>query len=119
MTFAPQPKPRPKALEKADRVKATAKTDSSENATVRRRSRGRCEVRQVITGCGPFQCAHTATEIHHLLGGRGRRNIGRSLLAAHKLHVCRACHGDITRHVLQASGADRDRAASVVYIRRT
>lgn len=90
------PKPRPRLLEqravKADRDKV----DRQERQKCRQRSGGRCEVKELGFG----RCPHRATENHHLVGGIGRRNRGRSILSQHRLDVCADCHREITGHVL-------------------
>lgn len=100
-------KPRPAALEKADRRKALVKRDLSENAKVRERSQGRCEVEVLYRGGGAVECARCerrAVHVHHLIGGMGKRGIGRSALAKHKVHACERCHSDIHGHVLVRQG---------------
>jgi hypothetical protein len=93
------PKGRPRRLDRQDRQQAVDKLDRAENAKVKQRSGGYCEVQT------PFEfvqlCGRKASEVHHLLGGIGRRNVGRSILAECKLHVCTRCHGDISGHVLK------------------
>ncbi|HAM41673.1 MAG TPA: hypothetical protein DCP69_10140 [Candidatus Omnitrophica bacterium] len=119
-------KPRPRALERADKAKELAKLDRAENAKVKARSGGRCEVNEAMydvtfrgkTFTLPVLCGRRANDIHHLKGGNGRRNRGESIKAAWKLHVCRRCHELITRHVLVPVDPQAD-AASIVYRRRT
>jgi len=108
-------KPRPWALVKADLAKARAKLNKAENAKVRKRSGGRCEVE--ITLAGPWRCTSRAAEIHHVKGGVGRRGIGESALAKYKLHCCTRCHRDITNRVLVPVDPRTD-AAHIVYERR-
>ena len=91
----------PKTGKRIRTKKATwAAVDKAENATVPERSGGRCEVqvdlRCTAGGSGIFRCTRTATQIHHMIGGRGRRGIGESALAERKQHVCDACHLGIT-----------------------
>lgn len=101
----PQPKPRPKLLDKRAIVKELAVLDRKQRARCRARSGGRCEV-WWSDYLGPLavsfagRCANHATENHHLLGGIGRRNRGDSLKAEHRLDVCHDCHAEITGHVL-------------------
>lgn len=93
-------KPRPRALDKADRQKRVVSTDKAEDKLVKARSKGQCEV--FVVGRG--RCPKKATSIHHLLSGWGRRARGRSALAEHKQHVCDGPGGHhplITGHVLR------------------
>lgn len=113
-----QPKP-PKGTASADREQrrtALAKVERVENAKVKARSGGRCEVvvadRRTGWGGGicVYPCVNTATQVHHMIGGRGRRGVGISALAEHKQDVCDQCHLDITgdiggkRLILQEAG---------------
>lgn len=59
---------------------------------VKSRSKGRCEVRLKDGD----RCMRTATQIHHLIYGRGKRGVGPSLLSEHQQHVCQICHLWIT-----------------------
>lgn len=121
-------KPRPRALEREDKAKALAKLDKVENAKVRKRSGGKCEVMITrISGYSffsdaplwkPVRCYRRASDIHHLKGGSGRRNRGESIKAIWKLHVCRRCHADIHAHVLVPVDPQAA-AATIVYQRRT
>ena len=63
--------------------------DERHSATVRQRSGGRCELPH---------CERAATEVHHFLGGRGRRGIGESALVRNKVHLCLMCHRAVTEH---------------------
>ena len=100
------PKPRPRALEKADRRKAIEARDERESAKVKARSGGICEVVEVSKG-GPWHCFARARHVHHLMGGIGVRAIGDSALAANKVHCCPSCHSDIHSHVLVPLGGVR------------
>lgn len=75
--------------------------DRRESAKVRRRSEGRCEVVVFSENpCAPdLRCRRLATQVHHMIGGRGKRGIGLSALAEHKQHVCDTCHRHITGDV--------------------
>ena len=74
--------------------------DKSESAKVRERSEGRCEIRcRSEGGRFTFRCTHYATQVHHMIGGNGKRGRGISALAEHKQHVCNSCHDDITGRV--------------------
>ena len=77
------PKPVPQVLERQERRARQQALERKENATVRQRSDGRCEV--VL---GEQRCRKRGREIHHLLGGHGRRGCGESVLATHKVHAC-------------------------------
>ena len=123
------PKPRPRALEKQDRAKRKQSVEDRENARVKARSKGQCEVREQFTSRGfaeptissTRRCVRRASETHHLLGGSGRRGVGESAKAENKLHVCsgpNSCHDWITRRVLQVHWLDvNDRAGSHYAIR--
>ena len=77
------PKPLPQMLEREERRARYQTLERLENATVRRRSGGRCEV--VLGG---DRCRKAGREMHHLLGGHGRGGRGESVLATHKVHAC-------------------------------
>lgn len=122
------PKPRPRLLITRETAATQRAKDVKERAKCRTRSGGQCEVIVRITwldvwvGSPPFarwaidRCPRRASENHHLIGGIGRRNRGRSLLAAHRLDVCTTCHREITEHVLKPlSGANRYNAATVMF----
>ena len=94
------PKPRPAALERRDRRRDRVSKDEAESRKVRARSKGRCEI--VVLGEG--QCERRANQIHHMLGGWGRRARGTSILAERKQNTCGVCHPLITGHVLQRIG---------------
>ena len=122
------PKPRPRALEKADAKRALALIDKAERLTCKQRSGGRCEVQIVdsVRAAGRkdgkefYRCTRFASENHHLLAGSGRRNSGKSILSRHRLYCCSICHKDITNHVLRPIGlqAEREWAETVRYERR-
>ena len=77
------PKPYPQVFERQARRACQQARERTENATVRQRSGGRCEV--VL---GETRCRKRGHEVHHLLGGHGRRGRGDSVLATHKVHAC-------------------------------
>lgn len=112
-------KPRPRALLKQDRVKAKQSIEVRENAIVKKRSKGQCEVRErYADSIVPYRCMRQARHVHHLLGGSGKRGIGDSALAHNKLHVCEADHDLIHQHILQPHWTDvNDRAGTVYYVR--
>lgn len=110
-------KPRVRALEKLDRAKRKQSIEDRENAKVKARSLGQCEMREVVVS-DVFRCRKNAYEIHHLLGGSGKRGVRESALAINKLHVCSFDHQLITEHILQPSCADlNDRAGTTTYVR--
>lgn len=101
------PKPRPAKLDKADRKSARDAKDKAENAKVKARSGGRCEVMEVCFGLPMSkQCQRRGNQTHHMIGGWGKRARGISILAEHKQWVCQRCHDDIGGHVLQRIGGD-------------
>lgn len=123
MTGLAFPKPRPHLLEKRER-KAKLKTqDAAERKKCHLRSGGRCEVIEVRftpeqSAIYSKRCARRASQNHHLLGGVGRRNVGDSILARHRLDTCDLCHLEIEHAVLIP--VDRDKsvdAATVKYER--
>ena len=77
------PKPVPQFLEREARRACQQAREHRENALVRTRSGGRCEI--VLDGT---RCRKPGREVHHLLGGNGRRGRGASALATHKVHTC-------------------------------
>ncbi len=117
------PKSRPRALEKADRVKRKKSVDDAETAKVKARSGGQCEMREAVLNAKAFalvgkRCVRRASETHHLLGGTGRRGVKESALAKNKLHLCGICHDLVTRHILQGSWRDvNDRAGTISFVR--
>lgn len=130
MTELAFPKPRPRALLKEDRRKVKETIEQRENKKVKARSKGQCEVVEVFhlrvlkddtvvaENTATHRCLRQAREIHHLLGGTGRRGVRESALAQNKLHVCSADHELITRHILQGSWTDvNDRAGTVTFVR--
>lgn len=71
--------------------------DKAENAKVPERSGGKCEVVVVdYFDRVSSECWRAATQIHHMISGRGKRGRGLSALAEHKQHLCEECHLDIT-----------------------
>ena len=94
------PKPRPAALERQDRRKKIRTADLSENAKVKARSRGYCELMTSAT----WRCNKRASHVHHRLSGIGVRGIGASAKAENKLHLCNSCHSDIHAHILVPDG---------------
>lgn len=120
--FNPQPKPRPRALEKKDRAKRKQSIEDRENAKVKARSGGQCEVKEATHGSNEsiwtHRCRKQARHIHHLLSGMGRRGVRESALAQNKLHVCSEDHELIHRHVLLGTWSDvNDRAGTLTFVR--
>jgi hypothetical protein len=112
------PKPSPRLLDKRERERNENVIDRVERHKCRSRSGGRCEVVEVSDrGYVEPRCLRRATQNHHLLGGIGRRNRGESILAPHRLDVCRECHEEITGHVLKPIGEGRENAATVRFER--
>ena len=119
-------KPRPKLLEKRQAKADLAKIDRDENTKVKARSGGRCEVLVVLASAtwqaarkdAMGRCPLRASHVHHLISGIGRRNVGKSITADAKLHVCERCHSEIHGHVLKPVNAtEREAAATVKYER--
>lgn len=121
-----QPKKRPHLLDKREAKANTDRLDRQERATCRERSGGVCEVLTYYyegrrRSLYAYRCSRPASENHHLIGGIGRRNRGRSILAAHRLDVCQRCHAEISGKVLVpcVTQAKAECAATVRYERRT
>lgn len=116
----PQPKPAPKLLAKRKAKASVETTDRTERQKCHARSGGQCEVYEtspVMRGVA-MRCERRARQNHHLIGGIGRRNRGRSILAAHRLDTCDRCHEDITGNVLvPVDGTKKEHAATVRYER--
>lgn len=121
------PKPRPKLLDKREKQAGLRSKDDIQKARVRKRSGGQCEVQEqhFYPMSNPEQrpqyrrCPRrSAPGNHHLIGGSGRRNKNRSILAEHRLAVCDRCHDEITNHVLvPVDGTKKEDAATVRYER--
>ena len=112
------PKGQTKADAKATRDKLRQKIDRAENAKVKARSGGRCEVMVVSEkatvgpwtfGGGGMCQRRSVPGVHHMIGGWGKRARGKSLLADHKQDVCQQCHDLITSHRLRRVGGDEPR----------
>ena len=116
------PKPRPRLLEKREKKAAREAQDRAERKLCHLRSGGRCEV--VFVTHKPEQsaiitkrCNRAARHNHHLLGGVGRRNVGDSLKASHRLDVCPDHHREIEDGILEPYVLDEaQEAATVKYI---
>jgi hypothetical protein len=91
------PKPTPHILAKRATRAAQNAEDRRQRKLCHLRSGSRCEV--IIAHFRPERssltyerCRKRATQNHHLIGGRGRRNVGQSILAQHRLDTCSECH---------------------------
>jgi len=117
-------KGKPFVVEKREKKSAVDAKDRAEREKCHIRSAGRCEVQEVIPK--PEQslivtkrCKRKVVHNHHLISGSGKRNVGPSILAEHRLDTCQRCHQDIEAGLLVP--ADRDKAqdaATVTYERR-
>jgi hypothetical protein len=115
--LVPQPKARPHLLVKREAAGKVKTKDQAERDKCHVRSGRRCEVLEIIGG-RVFRCGKPVSENHHLIGGSGRRNKGKSILAAHRLDTCDRCHSDITGKVLRPiDGTKKECAATVRYSR--
>jgi hypothetical protein len=120
VTFQSFPKPRPRRLEKQDRDAARTAIDRRERAKCRARSEGQCEVIEIEPHEWSERCSRRATQNHHLISGIGKRNVGRSILAEHRIAICDECHQDISDRVLvPSSWVGREDVATVRYRRRS
>ena len=103
-----QPKPAPGTAQREKRQRRARLTaqDRAENAKVKARSGGRCEMLFAPDGRhhDDPQCNFRAAHIHHLIGGIGRRGRAESSKAIRKVHLCMECHADIHAHVLVRVG---------------
>lgn len=77
------PKPFPQVFERQARRACQQARERLENTRVEERSGGHAQV--VLDG---RRCRKAGREVHHLLGGHGRRGRGDSVLATHKVHAC-------------------------------
>lgn len=87
--------PLPKVTRRVTRKQERLAADRKGSQEARKRSEGRCEVVFMLS-IGPRRCFADATQVHHMIGGRGKRGYGISALAEHKQHVCDGCHKDLT-----------------------
>lgn len=116
-------KPKPRLLEKRARKAAIETEDKKQRKFCRLRSGGRCEVIEVrfrpeASAIFSKRCARRASQNHHLLGGVGRRNVGESILAKHRLDTCDLCHTEIEHAVLIPVDQDKAKAAATVRYER-
>jgi hypothetical protein len=114
-------KPKPRLLERRAKQAAREAVDRVERAHCRARSGGQCEVIIVRDACdypAPCRCPRRASQNHHLIGGSGRRNTGKSIRFEYRLEVCTKCHADLHGHILvPIDGTKRELAAEVRYER--
>ena len=97
----------PAKLEKQGRDREREARDVEESAKVKVRSGGRCEVVWFGKVARKLQrCSKRATQVHHMVGGWGKRARGLSIRAEHKQHVCADHHSLITSHVLRRVGGE-------------
>lgn len=117
-------KGKPHILTKREKKAAVTAEDTKQRERCHARSGWRCEVWEVIprpesSAIVTKHCKGKVVNNHHLIGGHGRRNVGKSILAEHRIDVCQKCHQDIEAEILVP--ADRDKAelaATVQYERR-
>ena len=88
--FSPQPKGESRHAARERRRAAQRLCDERESAKVRRRSGGTCEICR----------RQRAAEVHHFLGGHGRRGV-ENALAENKIHLCTPCHRAVTDKVIR------------------
>ena len=84
------PKPEPQRRVTRRKRMDHAQFQREQRAKVLDRSEGRCEIWELGVRCG-----FPADEVHHLIGGIGRRNVGDSALATHLVATCRQHHRDV------------------------
>lgn len=117
-------KGRPHILTKREQKAQLTVEDTRQRKLCHKRSMGRCEVKVVTPKpeaslIVTVRCKGKVVHNHHLIGGVGKRNVGDSILAEHRLDVCAACHQSIEAEILVP--ADRDKATdalAVTYERR-
>ena len=113
------PKPRSRVLEKREAKAELDRQDRYERKLCHLRSGGRCEARIVTARpeCSALidtRCNRAASHNHHLMGGHGRRNVGDSILAVHRLDVCTRHHSELHHRLLQAVDHDWQYDAAMV-----
>lgn len=118
------PKQRPRLLDKLERKADLDAKDRIERKKCRARSGGQCEVIAVMFRSLEerddylHRCPRRASQNHHLIGGSGKRNKGKSILAEHRIDTCDKCHDEITGNVLvPVNRYEREDAATVKYER--
>lgn len=109
-----KPEPRREVKRQKDnQKKALARKQQAE---VFARSRGQCELCEAELG---VRCTYPATDIHHLLGGHGRRNVGESALAKNLIHICREHHRDTHDRIGYIKPLDKENPAGrVLFVRQ-
>lgn len=120
LTYA---KPKPHLLVKRKRAADLKADDAKQRKICHLRSGGRCEV--ILATFKPehseityARCRRAARHNHHLISGRGKRNVARSLFAAFRLDVCAECHTEITNHVMMPMQPERALEAKTVRYER-
>ena len=103
------PKPVPQFVERQQRRACQQARERLANAKVRARSGGRCEV--VLDG---RRCRKAGREVHHLLGGHGRRGRGDSALATHKVHTCVEHHRLMSLRWIEVTWATPENPAATI-----
>lgn len=98
-------KPRARVLEKREAKAALDAEDARQRKLCHKRSGMRCEVIEVNlkpedSAIVCLRCKGHVSHNHHLIGGRGKRNVGDSILAKHRLDTCTRCHQDIHAGIL-------------------
>ncbi len=97
----------PAKVEKMARTAKRKATDEEENAKVKARAKGKCEIAWFGRKSKKVhRCKHAGNQTHHMIGGRGKRARGISILAEHKQYACQECHSLITGKVLRRVGGD-------------
>lgn len=108
------PKPESKRREKRRKRMDKAQFQREQRAKVLARSQGRCEIWELGTRCG-----FRAEDVHHLLGGHGRRNVGKSAYASYQIAICREHHRDIHNGLGYVRSLDEDNPARrLIFVRR-
>jgi hypothetical protein len=109
------PKPEPKRREVRRKRMDKAQFQREQRAKVMARSQGRCEIWELGSRCG-----FRADEVHHLIGGHGKRNVGKSALAAYQIGICREHHRDIHNGLGYVRSLDEDDPTRrIIFVRRS
>lgn len=98
-------KPAPRAVVRHQRKAAHEAETRRQDAIVKKRSGGRCEVSVGSRALAGPRCTGRAVHIHHILGGNGRRDRGLSQQNQWKLHLCTRCHTAIHDGRLVVTGS--------------
>lgn len=117
-------KGKPHILTKREQKAALTAEDTKQRERCHARSGWRCEVLEVLprpeaSVIVTKRCKGKVVHNHHLIGGIGKRNVGPSILAEHRLDTCQKCHQDIEAEILRPADLDKaEAAATVTYERR-